>query len=172
MDIDADRRGESPRAVTPEEVARLKKLVTDWVKERQDDVAAIVNDEDADVGGGGGPDGGGVDGDTNAEGKGSGGGGGAVEAPGGSGDDTPSGTEAALDSLFGPAEPRHPLSPTTSQEMPLRPKKRRLKWLVLLRRDDRTDANAESSTGESSDHSSDADFTANDSPLRGRGTPT
>jgi len=200
MDIDVDKRGESPRAVTPEEVARLKKLVTDWVKERQDDVAVIVDDEDAEVGSGGGPDGRGVDGDTNAEGKGSGGGadafvgtggggggagagygrdkgrggggGGAVEAPGGSGDDTPSGTEAALDSLFGPAEPRHPLSSTTSQEMPLRPKKRRSKWLVLQRRDHRTDSNAESITGESSDHSSDADFTANDSPLRGRGVPT
>jgi len=57
MDIDVDKRGESPRAVTPEEVARLKKLVTDWVKELQDDVAVIVDDEDADVGGGGGPDG-------------------------------------------------------------------------------------------------------------------
>jgi len=150
MDIDVDKRGESPRAVTLEEVARLKKLVTAWVKERQDDVAVIVDDEDADVGSGGGPDGQGVDGDTHADGKGSGGGadafvgtgggdggagagygrekgrgsggGGAVAAPGGSGDDTPSGKVAALDSLFGPAEPRHPLSPTTSQEMPLRPK--------------------------------------------------
>ena len=200
IDIDVDKRGESLRAVSPEEVARLKRLVTDWVKERQDDVAVIVDDEDADVGGSGGPYGQRVYGDTNAEGMGSGGGadahvgtggggwdagagygrdkgrggggGGAVEAPGGSGDDTPSGTEAALDSLFGPAEPRHPLSPTTSQEMSLRRKKRQSKWLVLQRRDDRTDSNAESSTGESSDHISDADFTANDSPLRGRGVPT
>jgi len=60
----------------PADVAQLKQLVHDWVAERNDDVAVIEDDDDADPPAGRGADGGGGDGAGDAGGGGAGVGGG------------------------------------------------------------------------------------------------
>ena len=77
-----------------------------------------------------------------------------MNAPGG--DDVPSGTEAAIDDLFGVNRTRHPLSPTASEERPVVRRKRRTKWITR-----RVDSDEESA-GRSSENNSDQDFIASD----------
>ena len=184
LDIAVDKKGESGEVVTPAEVAQLKKLVRDWVAQRKDDVAVIDDDDDPDLPGGRGPDGGGGDrgGDVGGGGAGNGGGGAGsvngaddggrgdagaggdggadvgtnVEGDGGDGDDVPSGTDAAIDDLFGVNRMRHPLSPTASEERPVVRRKRRSKWITR-----RVDSDEESA-GRSSKNDSDKDFIVSD----------
>ena len=184
LDIAVDKKGESGEVVTPAEVAQLKKLVRDWVAQRKDDVAVIDDDDDPDLPGGRGPDGGGGDrgGDVGGGGAGNGGGGAGsvngaddggrgdagaggdggadvgtnVEGDGGDGDDVPSGTDAAIDDLFGVNRMRHPLSPTASEERPVVRRKRRSKWIT-----GRVDSDEESA-GRSSKNDSDKDFIVSD----------
>jgi len=158
LDIAVDKKGKSVEVVTPAEVARLKKLVRNWVAQRKDDVAVIDDDDDpdlpggrrsdvgggdrnGDVGGGGAGNSGGGAGCLNGADDGGGGDGGAegdggadvgtnVEGDGGDGDDVPSGTDAAIDDLLGVNRMRHPLSPTASEERPGVRRKRRSKWIT------------------------------------------
>ena len=48
---------------------------------------------------------------------------------GGHGDDGPSGTDAAINDLFGVVRMRHTLSPKVSEESPVVPRKRRPTWI-------------------------------------------
>jgi len=168
LEIDVDKRGENVEVVTPAEVVQLKKLVRDWVAERKDDVAVIDEDDDADLAGGRDADGGGGDGGGNVGGGGAGvgdgdgsagiggsGDGGANVGEGGDGgNDPPSCTDAAVDNLLGVFRARHPLSPATSEEMPIVRRKRRSKCVVS-----RVDSDLDGAWA-SSETTSDLDFNA------------
>ena len=72
-----------------------------------------------------------------------------VDGDGGDGDDVTSGTDAAIDDLFGVNRMRHPLSLTASEERPVVRRKRRSKWITR-----HVDSDKESA-GRSSKNSSD-----------------
>ena len=72
-----------------------------------------------------------------------------VDGDGGGGNDVPSGTDAAIDDLFGVNRIWHPLSPTASKERPVVRHKRRPKW--ISRRVDSDEESARRSSENSSD---------------------